>query len=50
MVYNQKDNVWYGTSTQRLATSVSFFPDTSKAWDVDTKALYILYSGTWYPM
>jgi hypothetical protein len=49
-VFNVKDDVTYLTNAERVALTVANLPDTSKYWDLDLKALYIVYNGAWYAM
>ena len=53
MVLNPRDQVWYGTNSERLAinlTNNQQFSSTEKFYEVDTKNVYIVYNNTWYQL
>lgn len=54
MKYNTIDNVIYCTNAERLAASAVILADaskdTAKYYELDTKLIYIVYTGAWYAL
>ena len=45
--YNAADDLWYGTSTLRLAATIGNFQETTKVYETDTGLIYILFNNVW---
>jgi hypothetical protein len=48
--YNIKDDAYYGTNAERVASTASSYPETSKFYETDTKNIYLIQGGTWILM